>query len=229
MKAFGRLLLAGVAGSLVSGQAIAQDAPRAPYFTVFGGFGWPVAFTSVLTDTTDGDRFTYVTNLDNGQLFGAAIGFNLVPGAVRGEVEVARMGFNANAYFGITPSSTPPLVGINPQGFVNAITTLANVWVTVTDGVIKTYIGGGIGIGFVTAEMHTDNGQLDHYDGTGQAFAYQFGVGAIMPLGQRVAVDLGYRFRGTLGGRLNSLIPNFNAEAGALGVHVGQLGIIVGY
>lgn len=226
MKAFGRLLLAGVAGSLVSGQALAQDAPRAPYFSVFGGFGWPVSFTSTLINTTTNGRFAYVTNLDNGQLFGAAIGFNLVPGAVRAEVEVARMGFNANAYTGTTP---PPFFGDNPDGFVNAITTLANLWLTVTDGAIKTYIGGGIGIGFVTAEMEVDNGQIEQYDGTGQAFAYQFGVGAIMPLGERVAVDLGYRFRGTLGGRLNSLIPNFNAEAGALGVHVGQLGIIVGY
>jgi opacity protein-like surface antigen len=222
-------LLAGVAGSLVSGQALAQDAPQAPYVSVFGAFGWPVGFTSVLIDTNDGDRFTYVTKLDNGQLFGAAIGFNLMPGAVRAEVEVARMGFNANEYFGITPGNSPPIVGVNPQGFVNAITTLANVWLTVTDGVIKTYIGGGIGIGFVTAEMEIDNQQLEQYDGTGQAFAYQFGVGALMPLGERVAVDLGYRFRGTLGGRLNSLIPGFNAEAGALGVHFGQLGIIVGY
>ena len=225
MKAFGRLLLAGVAGSLVSGQALAQDAPRAPYFSVFGGFGWPVSFTSTFINTTTNARYAYVTNLDNGQLFGAAIGFNLMPGAVRAEVEVARMGFNANAYTGVTF----PFTGGNPQGFVNAITTLAKLWLTVTDGPIKTYIGGGIGIGFVTAEMTVDNGAGDQYDGTGQAFAYQFGVGAIMPLGQRVAVDLGYRFRGTLGGRLNSLIPGYNVEAGAFGVHVGQLGIIVGY
>jgi opacity protein-like surface antigen len=232
MKAFRGLLLAAVAGGLASGAANAQERPAGPYVAVFGGFGWPVGFVTSFTKNVDpnlGDRFQYVTELDNGALVGAAIGFNLVPGAIRTEIEAGRMMFNANAYYGITENGIdPPLVGEGVDGFVRVATVMVNTWVTINAGTVETYFGGGVGAGLLTTDLCTSNLGCQ-FSGTTLTFAYQIGGGVIFPLGPRVSMDLGYRFRGTIGGRLISDVNDFDAAADGLGVHVGLLGFTFGY
>jgi opacity protein-like surface antigen len=231
MKAFGRLLLAGVAGTLVSGPALAQDRPAAPYLSVFGGYGLAELMTNFINNDPQylGERFQYITGLDGGALIGGAIGFNLRPDALRTEIEIGRMAFNANEYFGITQGGQgPPIVGEGVTGFARATTVMANVWLTVHPGEVETYIGGGLGLGILAAEVATTN-DGDQFDGTALGLSFQFGAGVIFPLGNSVSIDLGYRFRGVAGGRLNSSVFDFDANVEVLRVHVGLLGFTFGY
>jgi len=156
------------------------------YVSLFGGGSFMDDYRNTFTG-----GFNYRQEFDEGFIVGGAVGAEVYPD-IRGEVELSYQFNDArdlNVSFGapVRPDS----------GEVEIVNLLFNLWYDINlDTVIKPYIGGGIGIGFVDIRSRIPAGTA--WSDTETAFAFQVGGGFKYAINNYIDIDLSYRFRGVL-------------------------------
>ena len=193
-------LLATVATAtlfLACAQANAEDAvpgnSHGLYVSVFGGESYPenvqadIAFPS--------KHWTYDLDLKTGYLFGGAVGMN-VTDMIRGEVELSHSTSKTNGETHLSDSGS--FGAGSTRGDMSATYLLANVWMDVNnDTPFTPYVGGGAGVGWADGNAVFRSGPQG-YDGVDMGFAFQLGGGVKFDLTDRIALDVGYRYKSIL-------------------------------
>jgi opacity protein-like surface antigen len=158
------------------------------YVSVFGG-------VSFLNDV---DSYTGTihsgTKLNLGYLFGGAVGTHLTD-ELRVELELSHASWTVNS----ASSSFHPLKPF--KGELSATYLLGNLWYDFdSEGQVIPYIGGGLGLGVPSQDLTAGGGLKSE---TPLKFAFQVGVGAKFALSDKIALDIGYRFKD---------VPNFTQK-----------------
>ena len=176
---------------------MAKDSLFGVYAELFGGLSTPRNNDISLRSDISGFAGPSVLNVtqNTGFLGGAALGFEIFEN-VRTEVEFSyqRSGlsdFSASGAFDGQP--------FNRDATFQTATILGNVWFDLDflgGDRIKPYIGGGVGLGVIDANLFDNLGAISDVDVDGAVFAYQLGFGLNFGITQRVNIGAGYRFRG---------------------------------
>ena len=218
-----KLLISGV--SLVALMGLASPAfSKDLYVTVFGGASLP----SDLTFDGVGIDQHYTLGLNTGYVAGGAIGMD-VTDAVRAEIELSHAVWkSADSVtsvdsFGIANTSAA-------SGNVNATYLLANAWMDFDTGSILTpYLGGGVGLGWLSGDTIFGGGGNGFGTSTGAGFAFQVGTGVKVDLSENMALDVGYRFKDIVNASAHDLggagQPEFNNVS--VSSHNLQIGLTV--
>lgn len=155
----------------------------ASYISLFGGVALPEN-TSFAGDYTEDMRH------DEGFIVGGAVGTTLAPG-LRAELEGSYIEYDQT--FGSCCADTVE----EADGEVSIGMVTANLWKHVNLGAFSPYVGAGVGLGVVDAELEPSDSEP--VDGTGIGLALQFGTGVRYSISDALALDLGYRLRGIYG------------------------------
>lgn len=185
------------------------------------------AGTTIAPGTTlpAGTRLGWDTDFNTGYMISGAVGKRF--GAFRGEAELSfqRNGIDGHdsAFIGSSPldnqdagvlttgspqtGSTVGEVLADGRGHLRTIYVMANaVYDIDIDAPVTPYIGGGVGVGFVSAEYRPSG--LPVADDNSAQFAYQAMAGASYSVSPRADLFAGYRYRGTTKPTLEaSLLP----------------------
>jgi opacity protein-like surface antigen len=198
---FGTVAVVAMAAS-VSGASAGQWVAG-----VFGGGAFPQGDHEFSFVNGAGTEFPYGVSLENGFIVGAALGYDYNPNW-RAEIEVA---YSSNDFGDDYAAQPPGFVGLNETGSYDVVTVLINGWYSFapigTD--LVPYLGGGIGVAFVDADLTVSNGAGRQLDGEDVAFAAQLGGGLRFGLGPDWDADLAYRFRGAWGVEIDSALAGF--------------------
>jgi opacity protein-like surface antigen len=155
------------------------------YVSVFGGYNMARAHLSYSDSHYD-------IKLKDGFTVGIAAGSYVADG-VRMERELS---YVRNKNSSARSDATDPF---SPQpGKTSGIFLMNNVWkdIRLSDR-FQPYVGGGIGAAMLSGT--NTNGESDDYDFSGElAFAIQAGAGARYALSDRLALDVGYRYRAAM-------------------------------
>ncbi len=112
-------------------------------------------------------------------------------------------------------------LGGDVEGDFHAISAMGNVYVDVpVTERVEIYVGGGIGVAFVTVDLTLNSGFgtfSDEVDDT--VVAYQFLIGAAFRVRERVSITTGYRMWST--GNLEFDFTEFEAPV----VHTAEIGL----
>ena len=191
------ILVAVTAGNTVNAQGMSGDF----YASVFGGYSTSEISTDYSSGPYSGD-IAYES--DSGYVLGVTVGTTVAPN-IRAEAEVSYAGYSIGSgsinYTGPGGSGSYSF-DIEDDFTVNTTYLLANVWYDVAgaggaSGVMP-YVGGGLGLGIVSAAAESPGGDdVDLIDAE-SALAYQFGAGVRVPLGAGM-VDVGYRYKAFTG------------------------------
>ena len=179
--------------------ASAADVEYAPeaagpswYVSVFGGWSLPddidVDFAGLYST-----NYSASIDLEDGFMAGLAVGgrFN---DWLRADVELSGHWHDVDGDE-VFSTTAGPLTTLSLEGDVNAFFVLANLWIDVPVGeVVRPYIGGGVGIGRLDADISTTGGD-SIIDDADWGFAYQLGTGLAFDVTPNLAVDVGYRFK----------------------------------
>jgi opacity protein-like surface antigen len=182
-------LALAIALGAFSGSALAADGPMdydTWYVSVFGGYNMARAQLSYSDSHYD-------IKLKDGFTVGVAVGSYVADG-VRMERELS---YIRNANKSETDERTDPPRAMT--GRMSGVFLMNNVWkdFRVSDR-FQPYIGGGIGAALLSGEG-TSVGNLNDFDFSGElAFAMQAGVGARYAVTDRLALDVGYRYRAAM-------------------------------
>jgi opacity protein-like surface antigen len=217
MKKFILAATAIVSAAALTTAANAADIAPAP---VLGGF-YVGAFGGATWFSDNGADFTYdgceiFTNpchpdisgevsldTDTGWLAGGVLGYKWGDTGLRSEIELSYSQANLDGFdvnFDSDFHSSDTGFDADFDGDVAVTYLFGNLWYGFGDmlsmGGISPYIGGGLGMGFVSIDIDAIEGiDLDaSSDETG--FAYQLGGGLMWAVTDNVALDLGYRYRG---------------------------------
>ena len=167
------------------------------YVSLFGGGSFPQDIDGTYDPNSPSNpNYDWNQELSTGYILGGTAGAEFTD-HLRGEVELSYAKNDSdNAVFSNT--STYPYSG---SGDVSALYVLGNIWLDLpVSARAKLYAGGGAGIGFVNADItYVGTGPNFGPDDTDTGFAFQLGGGAQFGITQRVAFDLGYRFKGITG------------------------------
>jgi opacity protein-like surface antigen len=180
-------LLSGIALSMLALAAVpaqADDITVKPYVSVFGGASF---LNSVDTGGAPGSFYDVKTN--TGYLIGGAVGLKWND-LLRTELELSHGSNNANSYAvnggAFLPASGP----------ISATYLLGNVWLDIpTQSSFTPYIGGGLGVGWATADVFFQGSPAYGPNASGGAFAYQVGGGVKYTLSPKIDLDIGYRYK----------------------------------
>lgn len=193
--------------------AMAKDSLFGAYVELFGGLSTPrnndISLRSDFTGVA-GSSILDVSQ-DTGFLGGAALGFEIFEN-IRTEVEFSyqRSGlsdFSASGAFQGQPFD-------NDASFQTA-TVLGNLWFDldfIGGDRIKPYLGGGVGLGVIDANLFDNLGAITDVDVDGAIFAYQLGFGVNFGISQRVELGAGYRFRGFASSDTGLFSPPFGTS-----------------
>lgn len=156
-----------------------------PYISVFGGFAASSAHSSYYDDVYD-------QILRNGFVVGAAIG-TYVGDGLRLEQELSFISNenDATSYYETDREDYYD----DYDGNTSAVYLLTNLWKEAGFGAFRPYIGGGLGVGFITNDGSYYGGE-NGWNDTGFGLAAQLGGGARIAVSDHVAVDVGYRLKG---------------------------------
>jgi len=94
-------------------------------------------------------------------------------------------------------------------------TVLGNVWFDLDflgGDRIKPYVGGGVGLGVIDANLFDTISSVQDIDVDGAVFAYQVGAGVNFGVTSRLDVGVGYRFRGFAGTGNGLFSPPFGTS-----------------
>ncbi len=187
--------------------------------------------------------------------FGATLGYATGNG-LRFELEASRfMGATttdtASSFLIITSSDTGtwtwdsfgPLPGTGERdGYIGADFLLGNIWLGLGNGPIVPYLGGGAGLARVTFAEYFDPDVDETVSVTGTGFGFQAGAGVLFNLGETVAIDIGYRFKGAMGvgGTADYEMSETNADEydfdiftfdapDRIGIHTFSIGLIFNF
>ena len=218
------LLLTGVALAAFSLASVAAKAADAAppvssspiYVSVFGGASFLNDVKASYNNITAYSVSTYP-----GYIIGAAIGYQWND-MVRTEIELSHSSWKGkNFSLGI------PLAYVGPvAGSISATYLLGNLWIDIpTNSAFTPYVGGGLGVGFATADT-TFNGNTYGYGPNGVGnFAYQVGAGVKFDLSESIAVDAGYRFKGITNVNFNDSDGGGAYNGANLNSHNVQIGL----
>ena len=206
--------------------AVVVAATHQWYITGFGG--WSTFHDDYefdfISDAT-GAAFAYEVSMDDGFVAGAGAGM-IVNNWLRIGVEVAYSEYDfGDDYVGTT-------VGFIGAGELVAdlrvITGMATGWVNGNiGGWVQPYVGGGVGAGWVDADLTITNGVGDQLDGDDVGIAAMGGAGLRFPIGSWAEIDLGYRFRGVFDVNIDSAIAGFSTSDVDIFTHAAQGGVVV--
>lgn len=215
------LFVATTAVALMASSALAADMAPPPepvsvggfYVGAFGGATW---FDGSGTDfSLDGGAIApghpdVSGNLsfdsDTGFLVGGVIGYDWADTGLRTELELSYSqanldGFDADFDQAIPPGH-PAVAGPGFDGEVAVTYVMGNLWYDFGDamnmGGFSPYLGGGLGVGFATADLDSVGAVSIDADAKDTGFAYQLGGGLLWHIGESVTMDLGYRWKGVM-------------------------------
>jgi opacity protein-like surface antigen len=203
---------------LTAGLATTSDAhAEGWYLSLFGGVNWLEEssdnITAVRTSTAGPTTFTFAgavgVDPELGWVVGAAAGGEIMP-SLRGELEFA---FRRNSgdlpfsgsYTIATPGSTIATAVAGDGDFeADTYSLMANVWYEIpTEFEVRPYVGGGVGWGWVNANLDAEiavtapttfTAQLFEDDDTQNGFAYQLGAGLAMDFSNSLSGFVEYRY-----------------------------------
>lgn len=181
------------------------------YASLFGGAALP-------DNAAFGTNDVYTLEGKTGFTIGAAVGTELADN-LRGELELSYLQYGLNSYSSARGDSDPA------SGDVRAGFILANVWKDFDLGMMRPYVGGGLG--FALADINDGDFDGNAVSGrNGLSFAGQFGFGARFDLSDRTQIDVGYRFKSVVEAMIKTAEGDDydNAEF-ASHQHVLQLGL----
>ena len=176
------------------------------YASLFGGATWTSDWGDSVGTPLGPYKFEFSS--DPGYMLGLATGVNVLPG-LRAEVEYSYAAADLDKLkFSFGGAS----VSFSIPGDMTVQMLLANVWYDFNiNAPIRPYVGGGIGYGWT--DFSALGGSNDD-DG----FAYQLGVGGVMPVTNQVSLDVGYRYKAVtgidlLGGGFSDDVASHNVRA----------------
>jgi opacity protein-like surface antigen len=141
------------------------------YVSLFGGG----TFADAVEDYYG---YVYDTRLKDGFTFGGAVGTLLYPG-LRGEIELSwQQNQNRDTRPFVAPRAGLP-------GDTDVTFVFANLWKDFGHGMVRPYVGGGVGVGMVDTD--SDIFGLTRIDDDGVGFAGQLGAGLRIPVTDRLA------------------------------------------
>lgn len=193
--------------------AMAKDSLFGAYVELFGGISAPRNDDISLRSDIAGFASPSILNVsqNTGFLGGVALGFEIFED-VRTELEFSyqRNGlgdFSASGAFAGQP--------FNSDASFQTATVFGNVWFDLDflgGDRIKPYIGGGVGLGVIDANLFDNLGAIQDIDVDGAVFAYQLGFGLNFGITQRLDLGAGYRFRGFASTENNLFSPPFGTS-----------------
>lgn len=183
------------------------------YLSAFAG----VASAGITPVNVDGE--TQAVIFDTGFEVGIAAGTSLVPG-LRGELE-----FSVIVQEPDTHTEDANDAPIPTDGHLTQYLLLANLWKDIPMGALTPYVGAGLGIGIVDARF--DELSTQDIDDTRAALAGQFGMGVRFAASDRMMIDAGYRYKGTITTLLRGAGDQGDNDhsTGSYFSHVAQLGV----
>lgn len=194
---FRSVALAALVIATSNSAVMAKDSLFGAYVELFGGLSTPRNDSISLRSDIAGFVGPSVLSIsqNTGFLGGAALGFEIFEN-VRTELEFSyqRNGlsdFSANGAFAGQP--------FNTEASFQTATVLGNVWFDLDflgGDKIKPYVGGGVGLGVIDANLFDNLGAIQNIDVNGAVFAYQLGAGVNIGISERIDLGVGYRFRG---------------------------------
>jgi opacity protein-like surface antigen len=163
-----------------------------PYVSVFAGAGLPRDITGFAVGGSN-TGVTLEGGLDKSYLIGGAFGANISDN-VRLEAELSRSRMNASKTWHSYNSSGSTFT-TNVTGGLSATYLLANAWYDLPiEGKFRPYLGAGAGLGFIGSDIMVTP-TVGIGDSVTPAIALQFGAGARFDVSDRVALDVGYRYK----------------------------------
>ncbi len=154
------------------------------YVSVFGGYNMARVHASFETDHYD-------IRMKDGFSVGMAVGSYVADGVrLERELSYARNGNKSARYAGDDDYA--------PQsGNMSGVFLMTNMWKDFrTSDRLQPYVGGGLGVALLSGK---GDGETDPYDFSGElALAVQAGAGVRYAMTDRLALDVGYRYRGAI-------------------------------
>lgn len=158
----------------------------------------------------------FTSNFDTGFLAGVAVGRHVGPSwRLEGELSYA----NYDATGGTSDDVGSIAGGLTSSTDLDATYLMLNAWYDIpTEQKFQFYVGGGIGLAQVNSATSFSSGQSLASNGDTE-LAGQFGAGVAFPIGERLVMDAGYRFKvihdAELGGAYNaSSLQSHNMQLG---------------
>lgn len=174
------------------------------YVSLFAGASFLDDLNTLQDYADPGDTdFDYTLETKTGYILGGAVGMRLWE-PVRAEVEVSYSRWKADQFSferETDDPNPPPNEEGEANGHLSALYLLGNLWFDFNSGTSFTpYLGGGAGVAWVDADttfFPSFSGDTGYRDGE-MGFAFQAGAGVQFALTERLALDIGYRFKGIL-------------------------------
>ena len=219
------MLLASVAlmaAAFISTSANAADPafPVAPtknplYVSVFGG----ASFLNEVHATSGGND-PYIARTNMGYILGGAVGYQFNE-HIRAEVELSHSSWHVNSY----NSSGRPFKPAT--GSISETYLLGNIWYDIpTHSAFTPYVGGGLGAGFTSADALFNGGTHGYGPPLSQPnLAFQIGAGVKFDLSEKLALDVGYRFKDVTGVHFGDTGGKYDYRNATLASHNVQIGL----
>lgn len=191
---------AATAATLVAGSAFAADlivdAPIAEPVVVSEPGDWYVSLFAggVWTDDIHTDYYgsDVAVGSDLGYTLGVAVGSEIFDD-LRGEIELSAGRVEAEDV------SYDDYAADDASGSISTLYLLGNLWFDIaTDTGFTPYLGGGVGVGYATADTSFYGNEYGYGPG-GVGAAFQLGAGLKFDVSQDIALDVGYRYKSILG------------------------------
>ena len=193
-----------------AGELIGTDS----YVQVFGGWALSEGQSSYYEDIYD-------QVLHDGFVVGAAIGSHVGEG-LRSELELSYVR-NENDATDYDESDLEDYE-LDYDGHTSTVFLLGNLWKDFNLGAFRPYVGGGLGVGFLTNDGTYDSADYG-WDDTGVGIAAQVGVGARFSAGERIVIDGGYRLRAVVDATFDDIgVDENGGSANSMYSHTLQLG-----
>ena len=191
----------------------AKDSLFGAYVELFGGLSTPRNDTISLRSDIAGFVGPSVLNVlqNTGFLGGAALGFEIFDN-VRTEVEFS---YQRNGLSDFSASGAFAGQPFNTEASFQTATVFGNVWFDLDflgGDKIKPYVGGGVGLGIIDANLFDNLGAIQDIDVNGAVFAYQLGAGVNIGITDRIDLGVGYRFRGFASTETSLFTPPFGTS-----------------
>jgi opacity protein-like surface antigen len=199
------------------------------YASAFGGTSGLNDVSTISRTVIPGGRpgspptiFTRPTTVffDRGYTYGATFGKHIFQNfRLEGELSYAK--YDANNMEDGTRASGPAV------GDLTAIYLFANIWYDIpVKGKISPYVGGGIGAAQVDTDVYF-GGALSGYQNSDTSFAYQLGLGFTYPIGRKLNLDVGSRYKAVpkldFNDRVNANVSYLDGELSSSNLQIGLL------
>jgi opacity protein-like surface antigen len=200
--------------------------PSAAQYYVSGNIGAVQLMDSDSTATAPGGSITGEFEFDAGLGVNAAVGLSLGALRLEGELSYRQSDFDQGTLSSLTAGNTTfSFSGATGDvgGDVTSLGVMGNMWYDFDmGGKLKPFIGGGIGMAQVEADIDSIAGIPVSLSGDDTVFAYQVGAGVGYDVSDKVVVTLGYRFFGTADPEFESGSTTVEGEYQSHNIEIGM-------